>query len=69
MQREYFEPNRLYDDDDDQLDLIAPKSKRAQWRSKGFGPAFFRFGRRIKYDGTDLNEWANSVRVKPTSPA
>ena len=69
MQREYFDPNRLYDDDDDQLDLIAPKSKRAKWRSNGFGPAFLRFGRRIKYDGTDLNEWANSVRVEPNSPA
>lgn len=63
MDKTYFEPDRLYDDSDRELDIIAPKTKRAQWRHKGIGPAFFRFGRRIKYDGDDLNSWAKSVRV------
>jgi len=66
MARDYFQPDRLYDDNDDELDIIAPKSKRAQWRHKGIGPAYLRFGRRIKYDGNDLNTWAQSVRV-PTA--
>lgn len=51
MERKYFDPERIYDDNDVELDLIAPKSKRAQWRHKGVGPAHLCFGRRIKYDG------------------
>ncbi|MEM6889854.1 MAG: MerR family transcriptional regulator [Paracoccaceae bacterium] len=66
MDRQYFEPDRLYDDNDAELDIIAPKSKRAQWRHKGVGPAHHRFGRRIIYHGDDLNAWAKSVRV-PTA--
>ncbi|NIY71899.1 MerR family transcriptional regulator [Marivivens donghaensis] len=69
MERKYFDPERIYDDNDVELDLIAPKSKRAQWRHKGVGPAYLCFGRRIKYDGHDLNSWVNSVRVSTSEAA
>lgn len=63
MGREFFDPERLYDNDDNELDVIASRTKRAKWRHEGIGPAYHRFGRRVKYDGSDLNAWAQSVRV------
>ncbi len=59
----FFEPNRIYDDSDIELDLIASKSKRAQWRHRRFGPSFLKFGRRVKYHGADLNAWVDEHRV------
>lgn len=35
----------------------------AQWRMKGLGPAFYRFGRQIRYRIADLNEYMASRRV------
>ncbi|AUM73780.1 MerR family transcriptional regulator [Paracoccus jeotgali] len=67
MSLHVFEENRLYDDADDELDLIAPKAKRAQWRHRRVGPAFLKFGRRVKYHGADLNNWINGNRVATTS--
>lgn len=29
---DFFDAERIYDDSDDELDLIAPKTQRAQWR-------------------------------------
>lgn len=43
---EVFENKRVYDDSDEELDLIAPKAKRAQWRHRRVGPPFLKFGRR-----------------------
>ena len=63
MSLQMFESDRLYDDADKELDLIAPKTKRAQWRHRRVGPAFLKFGRRVKYHGTDLNSWINDTRV------
>lgn len=66
MQYEVFDGTRFYDDEDKDLDLIAPRPKRAQWRHRRVGPAYVKFGRRVKYHGADLNSWVNSNRV-PTS--
>ncbi len=66
MQHEIFEEQRLYDDTDSELDLIAPRSKRAQWRHRRVGPAFLKFGRRVKYHGADLNSWIKRNRVATT---
>lgn len=63
MQIEVFETKRLYDDTDAELDLIAAKTKRAQWRHRRVGPSFMKFGRRVKYHGADLNNWINQNRV------
>jgi hypothetical protein len=43
---EVFDPKRIYDDSDPELNIIAGKSKRAQWRHRRVGPAFIKFGRR-----------------------
>ncbi len=63
MHHEIFEEKRLYDDADTELDLIATKAKRAQWRHRRVGPPFLKFGRRVKYHGADLNSWVNGNRV------
>lgn len=70
MRLQVFEVDRLYDDTDDELDLIAPRPKRAQWRHRRIGPPFLKFGRRVKYHGADLNSWVNGNRVQtlPTEP-
>ncbi len=60
-----FEDERIYDDSDVELDLIAPKNKRAQWRHRRVGPAFVKFGRRVKYIGTDLNTYVEQSRISP----
>lgn len=65
MQYEMFDGNRLYDDADEELDIIAPRSKRAQWRHRRVGPPFLKFGRRVKYHGADLNAYVEDNRVSP----
>lgn len=64
-----FEEKRVYDDDDEELDLIAPRSKRAQWRHRRVGPAWIKFGRRVKYLGSDLNAYVEENRVSPDDMA
>lgn len=67
MDQPIFEPDRIYDDTDDELDLIATRDMRAQWRHRRVGPAFLKFGRRVKYHGADLNAWVMDNRVE-TAP-
>ncbi|AXT36243.1 MerR family transcriptional regulator [Phaeobacter sp. LSS9] len=62
----YSIQKRIYDDSDPELNIIAGKSKRAQWRHRRIGPAFIKFGRRVKYAGADLNAWIEQNRVLPT---
>lgn len=59
-----FEASRLYDDCDEELNLIATKAKRARWRHERIGPAFLKFGRRVKYHGADLNDWIEANRIE-----
>lgn len=69
MQLKVFENDRIYDDTDEELDLIAPRGKRAQWRHRRVGPNFLKMGRRVKYHGADLNAWiaANRVETAPNA--
>ncbi len=64
MEIEVFEQARVYDDADVELDLIASKQKRAQWRHRRIGPSYLKLGRRIKYCGFDLNAWLLQNRVE-----
>lgn len=64
-----FEDERVYDDDDKELDLIASRPKRAQWRHRKVGPAWIKFGRRVKYLGQDLNAYVAENRVSPSDAA
>lgn len=70
MTQQVFNDDRVYDDTDDELDVIAPRSKRAQWRHRRTGPKYLKFGRRVKYRGSDLNEYVEQsvVMTQSASP-
>ena len=59
-----FDPDRAYRPDD--LTEIATRSTLAKWRHYGRGPAFYKFGSRVLYRGSDLNQWVAAHRVEPT---
>ncbi|WP_434053618.1 MAG: hypothetical protein RDA78_01550 [Roseibium sp.] len=61
-----FDNTRAYVLGDPELDIIGNREKLAQWRHRGTGPVFYRLGRKIIYQGTDLNAWAEANRVEPT---
>lgn len=45
---------------------VAPATLRA-WRARGYGPAYHRRGRRIVYRADDVDAWAATQRVEPTT--
>lgn len=59
-----FEQNRTYVLGDPELEILGAREKLAQWRHKGNGPAYYKFGRKIIYFGADLNAWAEANKVK-----
>ncbi|WP_420415357.1 hypothetical protein [Roseibium sp.] len=61
-----FDDTRTYQPGDPELEIIGDRAKLAQWRHKGVGPAYYRLGRKIIYQGTDLNLWADANRHEPT---
>jgi hypothetical protein len=61
-----FEDNRNYILGDPELEIIGDRDKLAQWRHKNTGPAYFKLGRKIVYNGSDLNVWADANRVDPS---
>ena len=67
MQR--FEQDRYYRTDDPALELIGTRGTLAQWRHRGDGPPYVRFGNRVLYRGSDLNEWLDERLVQPTAAA
>lgn len=69
MTPQLFENERVYDDRDAELNLIASRNKRAQWRHRRVGPPFVKFGRAVKYLGGDLNEWVEANRTVTTETA
>ena len=64
-----FEQNRNYLPGDPELDVLGDRTKLAQWRHKGMGPAYYKLGRKIIYRGADLNAWADANRIDPAGEA
>ena len=62
-----FDDDRTYVLGDPELALIGDREKLAQWRHRGFGPAYYKLGRKIIYLGEDLNAWAEARRKDPGS--
>lgn len=60
-----FEQNRNYLPGDPELEIIGDRTKLAQWRHKGTGPAYYKLGRKVIYRGADLNAWAERQRIDP----
>lgn len=60
-----FDDDRNYVLGDPELDLLGSREKLAQWRHKRRGPPFYKIGRKIIYQGTDLNTWLAKNRTDP----
>ena len=60
-----YDEARYYRTTDKELQLIGTSGTLAQWRHRGEGPPFVRFGNRILYAGNDLNSWLDKHRVDP----
>ncbi len=49
-------------------DLLCQSVRTLQkWRTLGSGPAYFKFGRSVRYSRRDLQNWLVQSRRKPTS--
>lgn len=44
--------------------LGVPETRLKEWRMKLFGPPFYRFGRQVRYDTTDLETWLDTCKVE-----
>ena len=64
-----FDVDRYYRTDDPALAVIATRGTLAQWRHRGYGPAYVRFGNRVLYQGAALNAWLDAHCVEPTAAA
>ena len=60
-----FDPTRYYRTTDPELSILATRGTLAQWRHRGEGPAYFRFGNRVLYEGRALNAWLDQHLVEP----
>ena len=63
MQR--FEDEKYYRTDSPELGVIATRGTLAQWRHRGYGPRYVRFGNRVLYLGADLNSWLDERVIEP----
>ncbi|MEM8631094.1 MAG: MerR family transcriptional regulator [Pseudomonadota bacterium] len=61
-----FDSKRAYVLGDPELNLLGPREKLAQWRHRGFGPAWIKIGRKVVYSGADLNAWLDAQRTDPS---
>ena len=60
-----FDSDQYYRTADPELGLIATRGTMNQWRHRGYGPRYTRFGNRILYLGADLNRWLDERVVEP----
>ena len=60
-----FDNDRYYRTRDPELAVLGRPGTLAQWRNRGEGPRYRRFGNRILYLGADLNEWLDACIVEP----
>ena len=62
-----FESDRYYRTTDPELEILGTRGTLAQWRHRGEGPSYIRFGNRVLYRGADLNDWLDSHVVLAVS--
>ena len=60
-----FDDTRYYRTIDPELEIIGTRGTMAQWRCRGEGPPYTRYGNRVLYFGRDLNRFLDSHRVDP----
>ena len=62
-----FDPDRYYRTTDPELSVIATRGTLAQWRHRGEGPQYVRFGNRVLYQGSALNAFLDEHVVEPVA--
>ena len=60
-----FDPDRYYRTDAPELAVVATRGTLAQWRHRGDGPPYVRFGNRVLYHGAALNTWLDEHVIEP----
>lgn len=60
-----FDPDRYYRTGDPALAIIATQGTLAQWRHRGYGPPYVRYGNRVLYQGAALNAWLDAQVIEP----
>ena len=61
-----FDDDRYYVTSDSELTILASRGTLSQWRHRGEGPPYSRFGNKVLYRGRDLNAWLDTHVVTPT---
>lgn len=64
-----YDEDRIFFPEDPELRVLGSIELLAQWRHRNRGPAFMRIGRRIGYQGCDLNAYLTAQRVDPSEEA
>ena len=64
-----FDDNRFYRTSDPALSLIATRGTLSQWRHRGEGPPYIKYGNRVLYEGRALNKWIDEHAVHPINPS
>lgn len=60
-----FDETRHYQPTDPEiLILLGSTEKQAQMRHYRRSPSYYRLGRKIVYQGADLNAWAHAQRIE-----
>lgn len=62
-----FDDGRYYRTTDPELGVIATRGTLSQWRHRGEGPPYIRFGNRVLYLGSELNAWLDEHVVEPAN--
>ena len=62
-----FDDTRFYRTTDRELEVIGTRGTLAQWRCRGTGPRYIRFGNRILYEGSALNAFLDEHVVEPVA--
>ena len=60
-----FKSDRFYRTGDPALAVIGTRGTMSQWRHRGEGPNYIKFGNRILYEGRALNAWLDARIVEP----
>jgi hypothetical protein len=61
MSERFFTPETL------SAELKIPTSTLAKWRLYGGGPLFAKFGKNVRYEKCDVDEWVKNNKRRTTS--
>jgi len=60
--------NRIFNDQEAARHLKMSAQTLRNWRCQGKGPAYFKIGKCVRYQLSDLNEFIATNKIKPENP-